>query len=287
MDKLFAEALQMAGDSTNLLSWKRVTGGDINDSYFLQTEENVYFLKVLNSPPPRFFSIEKEGLETIRESRTLHTPRVFAIKDDGNYGFLLMEWVEGRKTKKTAELLGYGLARMHQTPGPAHGYGKDTYIGKLPQKNGWYESWVDYYREKRLLPQLNLAAGKGLMPAELRMKGEKLLDHLDFWIPRQVMPSLLHGDLWGGNWMAGKGGTPYLIDPSILYGHNELDLAFTDLFGGFPEEFYKAYHEDNPIPPDFREREPLYQLFYLLVHLNLFGRAYYSPVEKIIRQYTE
>ncbi|WAA11005.1 fructosamine kinase family protein [Fervidibacillus albus] len=286
MNDRLLEAVRWVGDRSPISHWRRVYGGDINDTYYVRTAQGEYFVKYRASIPPHFFSLEKLGLETIRSTNTISVPSCFGVKETENDGFFVMEWISGEKTKDTPILLGNQVAQMHQTIGPAFGFEQNNYIGMIVQKNGWFSNWIEYFRDNRLLPQITAVEKANLIPIELRKKADELLENLDRWIPNDVSPSLLHGDLWGGNWIAGKNGIPYLIDPAVFYGHFEFELAFTELFGGFPSTFYASYNEINPIPSDYEERKPLYQLFYLLVHLNLFGQTYYEPVKQVIEHFT-
>ena len=145
---------------------------------------------------------------------------------------------------------------------------------------------MSFYRDERLGAQRDLARQRGHLPRERARLLDRLIERLDEWIDeRHVQPSLLHGDLWGGNWMVALDGQPVLIDPAVYFGDREADLAMTSLFGGFPPDFYSAYNEVFPFAPGYRERQPLYQLYYLLVHLNLFGESYGPRVDGILRQY--
>jgi fructosamine-3-kinase len=287
LSSILREALDQIGDKTAIVQCKSVSGGDINAAYYVRSERRSYFAKINERIPPRFFQSEAAGLELLRKSHAVHVPDVYYCTEaeDGSYGLLLLEWIEGKKTDQTAVLLGQSVARLHQCYGQYFGLDEDSFIGRLPQKNGQYENWIDYFRERRLLPQMQLAEQKGRMPIYRRKKMETLLQSLDQWIPATCQPSLLHGDLWGGNWMAGEKGIPYLIDPSVFYGHSEMDIAFTELFGGFPNAFYRAYNEIQPLSPEYEDRKELYQLFYLLVHLNLFGEIYGASVDRILQRY--
>lgn len=173
---------------------------------------------------------------------------------------------------------------MHLTDRSAqYGLGKPTYIGKLPQTNGWYSDWVEYFRDHRLQLQLDLSVQFNRMNQKRRLKLETLIRDLDKYLPNQPRVSLLHGDLWGGNWITGQAGKPYLIDPSVLYGDHLFELAFTELFGGFSEVFYSKYKEILSLEDYYEEVKPIYQLFYLLVHLNMFGEAYGAVVDRILK----
>jgi fructosamine-3-kinase len=285
MKDIFQKALQSIGDDSTLLNLKPVSGGDINEAYLLRTEKQQYFMKFRKNAPKRFFKLEKIGLESIKNTNTIAVPTVFKREENDHFGYLLMEWIEGDRTDKTGELLGRNLALMHQCTGPGFGYSKDTYIGNLLQPNDFYNNWIDYYRECRLVPQIQRAYKNNYLSLQIRKKCERLLERLEEWIPSKSKASLLHGDLWGGNWLTGKNGIPYLIDPSILYGDHEFEIAFTELFGGFPTEFYKAYNEVMPLSLEYGERKLLYQLYYLFVHLNLFGTTYLESVTRIVHKY--
>lgn len=285
MKAIFQKALTQIGDHTKIIDWHPVRGGDINEAYYLCTNENEYFIKIHNQAPKHFFQQEAEGLEEIKKAEAIHVPIVYGYQDSADVSYLIMEWINGKTTEKTGELLGQGVARLHQYRNTRFGFSGATYIGEILQKQDWYDSWIDYYREIRLLSQIQLAEENHRLPISLRKKLDTLLEQIDRWLPEQCTPSLLHGDLWGGNWLAGPEGVPYLIDPSVFYGHNEFEIAFTQLFGGFPDNFYRAYEEICPLSPEYEERKPLYQLYYLLVHLNLFGEVYLGSVERIVHYY--
>ncbi|WP_183187069.1 fructosamine kinase family protein [Anoxybacteroides rupiense] len=285
MHSMLSKAIQTYFDTSEIVTWKQVYGGDINESFYIRTASGSYFIKIQAAPPPRFFHSEKSGLDTIRLTKTISVPNVFHVYEDGEVGCLILEWISGKKTEQAAEKLGALLALMHNYTGEKFGFANNGYIGKLPQPNQWFDSWIDYYRTCRLQPQIRLAEEKGLLPLSIFKKLNKLMQELEQWIPEKPKASLLHGDLWSGNWMAGENGEPYLIDPSVFYGHDEFELAFTELFGGFPAGFYHAYQEVNPLSKDYEDRKELYQLFYLLVHLNLFGKSYVNAVERIVNRY--
>jgi fructosamine-3-kinase len=285
--KLFEESLAEIGDKTKFMNLRAVSGGDINSAYFIETERNAYFVKCNKNIPPGFFKSEAAGLKLLSQVEGVFVPKVYLVKEaeNGDYGLLILEWIEGKKTMQTEEMLGNVVASLHQCYGTHFGLTEDNYIGRLPQRNGLYNSWIDYFRERRLFSQVKLAEQKGRMPKQRRDKMEKLLSSLDNWIPKQCQPSLLHGDLWSGNWIVGANGIPYLIDPSVFYGHFEFEIAFTELFGGFSSRFYEAYTEMKPLSKEYYERKELYQLYYLLVHLNLFGEMYGSAVDHVLKKY--
>jgi fructosamine-3-kinase len=156
----------------------------------------------------------------------------------------------------------------------------------MPQPNGWMASWPEFFRERRLRIQGELARRNGRLEGQRARQLERLLDRLDTWLGDHApRPALLHGDLWGGNVLIGPGGAPALIDPAVFYGDREAELAYTALFGGFPDAFYRAYDETWPLPAGWRERRELYNLYHLLNHLNHFGESYGAEVDSVLRRY--
>lgn len=282
------EKLALIGDHSPVQLVQPVAGGDINQAYYVQTEERNYFIKTNRGVPADFFQIEADGLERIRATNTIAVPTVYHydIANGDEEITLIMEWIEGEKNTLTGRWLGEGLAALHlATSGTLYGLDQTTFVGELTQDNTWYDNWVDYYQEKRLLPQLELAIRKGRMNDKRRERMEALLACLDQYLPKIPHVSLLHGDLWGGNWLAGKNGEPYLIDPSIVYGDHLFEIAFTELFGGFSAYFYQSYQSVFPLEDYYEEVKPIYQLFYLLVHLNMFGESYGRSVDRILTRY--
>lgn len=285
MNKFIEQALHTAGDFSTPKQIKQTFGGSINESCFVETDERKYFIKYHSDAPERFFEMEAKGLRLIKETNTISVPEVLAYSDEKNNAFLVMEWIEGQKTLNTEEKLGDQIAKMHHVFGNQHGFPDDTFIGVLPQPNGLFANWLEYYRDRRLAAQLKQGVEQSRIMGNRRGRLDKLLVNLDKWIPENVEPSYLHGDLWGGNWLVGAGGKPYVIDPSFLYGDRHFELAFTDLFGGYSHNFYLAYKDRYPLMDNYEEVKPLYQLYYLLVHLNIFGESYGPRVDAILKRY--
>lgn len=224
--------------------------------------------------PPDFFPEEARSLHALRDRGAVRVPAVRGVAA----GWLLLEWLEPGSPGRTGWAdLGRGLARVHAPSGETFGWPASNYIGSLPQDNGGASSWGAFWRERRLAPQLERAfAGGFFAPAE-RRRFERLLVRLDGLLAAgdDEGASLLHGDLWSGNIHFTKDGAAALIDPSSYYGHREVDLAMAELFGGFEAAFFDAYAEAFPLQPGYVElRRPIYQLYYQLVHVNLFGRGY-------------
>lgn len=286
MEETVQKGLHSIGDHSKIKQWKTVGGGDINRSFFVQTGNNEYFIKGNQDVPPHFFKAEAEGLGQIQETNTIAVPRVhyYDEPEAGEEAIMIMDWIPtGREN--VSEQLGHQLARMHRNTKNAYGFHSPTFVGELDQPNTWSDSWLTYYRDFRLKGQLDYGHSIGTITGNRYHLLTKLLERLEEWIPHHPSASLLHGDLWGGNWMNGADGNPYLIDPSILYGDHAFELAFTELFGGFSPTFYKAYEDVFPLPAEYENQKPLYQLFYLLVHLNMFGESYGGSVDSILKRY--
>ncbi|KPL81092.1 hypothetical protein ADN00_00775 [Ornatilinea apprima] len=289
------EALQRCGDFSAWKSLVRVGGGCISQSARLDTEEAVYFVKWNPRPFPKMFQIEAESLAYLASTHSVNVPKVYAWgeKEGALPGFLLVEWVGGAAGGGVGHhhrLLGEQLAVLHRCTsekyGNRFGLWYDNYIGSNPQLNTWSGSWVDFFRDCRLKPQFDLAVRQGRMPGKRKRLLEKGMDHLDQFLGgRDIQPSLLHGDLWGGNFIVGINDQPYLIDPAIFFGDREADLAFTELFGGFSRDFYDAYQTAWPLDPQYAERKSIYNLYHLLNHLNLFGESYGSSVDAILSHF--
>lgn len=262
-----------------------VSGGDINQAYYVQTDKQKYFLKFNRQMRLGFFQFEERGLSMIRNTNTIDVPNVIRCMEFNGVPMLWMEWIEGEKTMETDSLLGERLAALHLVEVEGYGFEGESYIGRLPQENQLMDDWMVYYRDVRLKGQWERGRSSGKIHSMREKRLLKLMERLDEWIPRDPKPSLLHGDLWGGNWMCGPEGKPFLIDPAVLYGDHEFELAFTELFGGFSRKFYEAYQSVYPLSKEYRERKELYQLYYLLVHLNLFGESYGGSVDRILARY--
>ncbi len=287
MKEIIQDRLAQIGDNSTLVSIDQVAGGDINQAFRVQTEQSNYFVKANSQVPPHFFEVEAHGLSLIEASETIHVPHVhyYDRPHEDELAVMVMDWIEGHPSTHTASELGTKLANMHLHTNNQHGFDKDTFVGTLPQRNELCQDWLTYYKQQRLGQQLKIANERGRLPTKRRKNLEKVIDQLGKWVNHNPEASLLHGDLWGGNWIAGPDGHPYLIDPSILYGDRAFEIAFTELFGGFSSDFYHAYQEANPLPENYQEIKPLYQLYYLLVHLNMFGESYGNSVDRILNHY--
>jgi len=283
--QMISKGLQMISPEENIQKISPVSGGDSNQAFYVQTNEREYFVKLNQQMKIGYFKFEERGLKMIQATNTINVPDVLGCLEAEGVPMLWLEWIEGKRTHDTDVLLGERLAAMHLAEAKGYGFDGESYIGKLPQQNRLMDDWVEYYRDVRLAGQWKRGKANGRIGQAREKRLVKLMERLDEWIPRKPKSCLLHGDLWGGNWMTGPGGTPYLIDPAVLFGDHEMDLAFTELFGGFSRKFYEAYQSVFPLSPEYEERKELYQLYYLLVHLNLFGESYGPSVDRILRRY--
>ncbi len=271
------------GKRHRIVSVRPLYGGDINDNFRVDTDGGkTYFIKINDRERAGMFRLEAMALEELRHTGSFRIPVVLDAGATDSFSFLLLEYIESGRG--TARAFAGGLSALHRHSGTAHGWHSDNYIGILPQQNKRTTSWVEFYCRYRLRVQMELARQKGYIPASLDKKFEKLCGRAGEYLP-DVRPSLLHGDLWSGNFFYDTDGTPVLIDPALYYGHREIDLAMMRLFGGFDADVFRLYHEMFPPEPGWRERIPLYQLYPLLVHLNLFGTGYYDRVRGIIERY--
>ncbi|MBI1887714.1 MAG: fructosamine kinase family protein [Nitrosomonadales bacterium] len=259
-----------------------VGGGCINRAYRLEeTDGSRYFVKLNDARHLPMFIAEAAGLEAIAATHTLRVPLPIAHGSANAHSFLVLEHLE-LGSRGNARLLGAQLAALHRCTGKKFGFSQDNFIGTTPQPNGWKDSWIDFWREQRLGFQLRLAAQHG---DRLQTLGEKLLDALPaFFAGYSSQPALLHGDLWSGNHAFLADGTPVIFDPAPYYGDRECDLAMTELFGGYPADFYAAYRTSYPLDAGYAVRRELYNLYHILNHANLFGGGYARQAEGIMQR---
>lgn len=266
----------------------RVSGGDINDAYSAELDGGrTVFVKTHANAPESMFPAEARGLDWLRGRSGLRVPEVLAVSAPGDeVAYLVLEWLESASPAPDFdERLGRGLADLHRAAVPGFGLDHDNFIGSLTQANRPRESWVAFFREQRLEPQLERLAAARRASFSLRRGFERLFERLPELWGEPEPAARLHGDLWGGNLHVGARGEPCLIDPAVYGGHREIDLGMMRLFGGFSERVFQAYDEAFPLSPGAAERLPLSQLYPLLVHANLFGGSYVGSVERIVARY--
>lgn len=262
-----------------------VAGGCINRSEILSGAGRRYFIKLNDARRLAMFEAEAEGLAEIDRSNSVRVPQPICYGKHANQAFLVLEYLEiGSGSAGADEALGRQLAAMHRYTNALFGWTRNNTIGSTPQVNSQKSDWVVFYGEHRLRFQLELAAENGYAKG-LQVLGEKLLEKLPvFFSGYQPQPSLLHGDLWGGNHAALRDGTPVIFDPAPYYGDREADLAMTELFGGFGTRFYAAYREAWPLDAGYAVRKDLYNLYHVLNHLNLFGGGYRSQAQALLER---
>ncbi len=271
---------------TKIKTIRSLSGGSISSAYLVETSFQKYFLKVNSKPDAiAMFSAEKQGLEAITQTKTIATPKVFRSEKWENGGFLLMEFIQAKRPNSTDfQRLGEQLAKLHQNTNSEFGWENSNFIGSLLQSNQKQTDWTTFYLEERIFPQLELAQNQGLMTDKDFPDRSKMYSICQELF-QNTKPSLLHGDLWNGNFVIAENGTPYLIDPAVYFGDVEVDIAMSKLFGGFGEDFYQAYRQVFPVDKYKFQKLDLYQLYYLLVHLNLFGSSYYASCRSILQKY--
>jgi protein-ribulosamine 3-kinase len=259
-------------------------GGDISSAWEVPTDREPVFLKTGPREFLEIFSAEAEGLEELRSANAVRVPAVLAFGLAGSDAWIALEWLDLGGRDDAAEIqLGRRLALQHRHLARRFGWHRDNMIGTTPQLNDRDDDWVRFFRERRLLVQLQLAESNGF-GGELLQEGARLARNLaplfEWYAP---VPSLLHGDLWGGNWSS-VAGEPVIFDPAVYYGDRESDLAMTRLFGGFGSGFYRAYEDEWPLARGHERRVPLYQLYHVLNHLNMFGASYRPRALGLIRE---
>lgn len=267
-------------------STEPISGGCINESIRLNINNTAYFLKWNDAKKyPGMFETEALGLKLLKSTGSIGVPSVIEQSELNDTSYLLLEFVDaGQELKNYYETFGAALARMHKCSADLFGLEYDNYIGSLNQFNKQTENGVVFFVEQRLKKQLAQAQEKGLLPLALKRKFTALFERLDDIFPDEK-PALLHGDLWSGNYITGKDGAAWLVDPAIYYGYREADIAMTRLFGGFNSAFYSAYNNESPMEPGWEKRLDYYNLYPLLVHVNLFGSTYLNQIQNILSKF--
>ena len=262
---------------------RAVGGGCINDATRLEGAGRRFFVKRNRPELLGMFAAEAAGLQEIFDSDSVRVPRPVCHGASETDSWLVLEYIDLVTPGAAASArLGHQLAAMHRHTATSFGWTRDNTIGSTPQINTPARDWVAFFRDRRLGFQFDRAAKQGA-PTALLARGERLLDDLTgFFAAYQPAPSLLHGDLWGGNWSCDGDGKPVLFDPAVYYGDRETDLAMTELFGGFDDRFYQSYGQAWTIDPGYSTRKVLYQLYHILNHFNLFGGGYARQAQGMI-----
>ena len=291
--KSLNEAVELIhGRDVRITARQPVFGGDINRAYALDLSDgSQIFMKANKREKLGIFEGEAESLDFIKHTGVIRSPEVLAIGTDTDFSFLLLEYIRsGHAGRSSSEELGTGLAHMHRADtssfvkGGKFGALHDHLLGSGIQDNTPTDSWISFFAERRLRPQFEKAAP--YFDHGTRRQIERFLADIGNFLTEPEHPSLLHGDLWAGNYMVDEEGHPWLIDPAAYVGHAEADLALTELFGGFDRTFYEAYQSVMPLDPGYRSRRDIYNLYHLVKHLNLFGTGYLPSVLSIVRRYS-
>jgi len=289
MDDRLRRAIERAVGADASVHWQHVGATGWGDAWRLSVAGQRYFAKIAAVERAAMLDAEADGLRAIADTGTIRAPALVAVGTQGAYGYVVVEWLDlSAQTNDAA--LGVALARMHRAVPPAgprgerFGWHRDNFIGATPQLNAWSDDWCTFFVERRLAPQLALAASNGFA-GELQRGGERVLRRLSALLQRHdVTPALVHGDLWSGNAATLSDGTPIVFDPAVYVGDREVDLAMTELFGGLGASFARTYAERWPLDDGYPLRRTVYNLYHLLNHLNLFGATYLARVERSIAE---
>lgn len=274
---------QALGDKIEVKQAKGISGGDIHQAWWLQTSQGEFFLKTNHPKAQALFASEALALGVIQASQTIRSPQVIHYGANHHQAWLLLQYIE-MQSQGDDYLRGQQLAQMHRQTHSQFGWQQTNYIGHTPQLNSWQDSWPEFYAQQRLKPQFELAQQNGASVLLLEL-GEQLISKIDsFFQTYQPQASLLHGDLWAGNSAFDTQGLPLIFDPASYYGDRETDIAMTELFGGYSDQFYAGYESEWPLDSGYQSRKNLYNLYHVLNHYNLFGGYYAQQAERLLRE---
>ncbi len=274
---------QVTGQPFSVQEWRSVSGGCINQGYCLLDGDRKYFVKINRAREWPMFQAEALGLDAMAATQTIRVPQPICHGSAEQKSYLVLEWLEfGRGNNDSWFRMGQNLANLHLAGGSGQfGWPENNTIGSTPQLNPWTDSWADFFAEHRLGYQLALARRRGgdfPDPAQVMPKVKQLLGD------RQPALALVHGDLWSGNGAILTNGEPVILDPANYYGDPEVDIAMTELFGGFPAGFYQGYNQAHPLDTGYQKRKTLYNLYHILNHFNLFGGGYGQQARLMLAQ---
>jgi|SRR5690606_37823099 len=277
---------QTFGSGAGILSIDSKGGGSINEAVILRTTVGNFFAKYNELGQNRgMFKQEKKGLQLLADAKCIRVPKAYFAYEEGTHGYLLLELLEpGDPEFGFWEDFGTRIARLHKNTNGQFGLDEDNFCGSLKQKNTFKDNWAEFFIENRLEPMLKLAVDNKKADENVVKKMESLYTKLPEIFPNEK-PALLHGDLWGGNFMCSIDGEPIIYDPAVYYGHREMDLGMSRLFGGFDLEFYEAYDAEYPLEPGWQKRLDICNIYPLLVHVNLFPGSYIQSVKNILSRF--
>lgn len=273
---------QTTGESFQLANEKSLAGGSINSAYKLTAANGLsYFIKLNAAHQLPMFQTEYTDLLELQKAQLMHIPRPVCFGTQEAKSYLVTEYIS-LQGLGDAEELGRALAQMHRITAEQFGWKQNNTIGSTPQSNRQHGKWLDFWRDERLIPQFEMLYAKGYQQV-IQSDAEKLLNRLDSLLAdHQPEASLLHGDLWSGNYAFDNQGKAVIFDPALYYGDRETDLAMTELFGGFSQTFYDAYNEAYPLDDGYKTRKTLYNLYHILNHTNLFGSGYLNQAIRMM-----
>lgn len=280
------EAIQKNKDpKATLLHIGIVGGGSINDARKIDTSAGTFFAKLNDSSAyVGMLAMEARGLNFLIEKSRFNIPKPIATGISDDIQWIIMEYIgHGAKKDDFWENFGLNLAKMHKHSNETFGFDSDNYLGNLPQKNDARKTWSEFYAEMRIGPQLKMAKDQGFANSEMVRQLEKVMNRVERYFPEEK-PAALHGDLWTGNFTTDATGEATIFDPATYYGHREMDIAMSKLFGGFDNRFYEAYNAEFPLEKGWEERLPIANLYPLLAHLNIFGGTYAFQIMNILRK---
>ena len=273
----------VAGGAAGRARWTPSGASSLNETWRLELGGSAFFVKVDRAARAAMLEAEADGLRELGAARAVRVPTPIACGVSGDRAYLALEWLDLRRGGRDAAL-GHALAELHRTTASRFGGHRPNTIGTTPQDNAWDDDWAAFFRDRRIAPQLALAARNGHRGALERDGGRLLAAIPELLAGHHPAPSLLHGDLWAGNAAALASGEPVIFDPAVYYGDRETDLAMTELFGGFNASFHAAYREAWPLGAGYERRRTLYNLYHVLNHLNLFGGGYLAQAEAMIAE---
>jgi len=286
--QIATQIAEATGEDFQINNRRSVGGGCINQGYALIGDTGTYFVKLNTASQVQMFEAEALGLKQMLETQAIRVPKPIGWGTVTDFAYIVLEWLElGGNNTQSWEQMGRQLAAMHRwnpttQGGTAKGFGWDinNTIGSTPQINNWTSDWAEFFAQHRIGYQFQLARRRGgHFPQQ-----DRLLSVIPQMLNHQPQPSLVHGDLWGGNAAVTKSGEPVIFDPATYIGDREVDIAMTELFGGFPSAFYRGYNEVSPLDEGYKQRKTLYNLYHILNHFNLFGGGYASQANQMIEQ---
>ncbi|MDP2825001.1 MAG: fructosamine kinase family protein [Sulfuritalea sp.] len=284
-DSIAAAIAERTGALFTACSASPVSGGSIHRAWHIDDGFRHYFVKTNELPAAPMFAAEAQGLQALSAAGMVRTPTLVALGHTETQAFLVLEYLDlATLDQQGGAELGAAMAGLHRVTGASFGWTGDNFIGATPQHNAPHPSWPHFFGERRLRPQLQLALQNG-MDKTLVAKGCAVIERIGgLFIDYRPAPSLLHGDLWSGNAAQRHDGMPVIFDPACYYGDRETDIAMTELFGGFPASFHVAYRSAWPLDSGYETRKPLYNLYHILNHFNLFGSAYLGQAQRMIER---